>query len=352
MTGLGGATGERHAHGVERLCDAGNRVYGEALRSGRLLREAAEEAPCLLELALLYADPRDPGWLVPVPPQQAMAGALRATYEAVAEGHRRMGATIEALSRYAELDTRSGPDSGVARVVEGKSRIQEAVDEASAVCVGTIRTIQPGGIRSEMDLSESARRLVELRERGVGMRTLYTHVARHGLGLYEYLDMVGDVVEVRTLDEVPERLMAFDTTVAYIPGNADRSLALEIRHPALVSYLVTAFDRLWRLAMPMAQRLPGADAAGITHRGRAIAALLAEGHTDAVVAERLGMNVRTCRAHIARLAETLGASNRTQLGVRIAQSGLAEPGGPAGDPVDDPAGDPVSAPDPASLTAR
>ncbi|MBO1333655.1 helix-turn-helix transcriptional regulator [Streptomyces sp. VRA16 Mangrove soil] len=325
MTEWGGTADGRHDHGVERLCDAGNRLYSEALRAGRLPRDAAEEAPCLVRLALLYTDPRDSDWLVPVPPQQAMAGALRSTYEAVAEGHRRLGATVEALSRYAELDIRSGPDRGVARLLEGKERIQEAVDEAGAACEGMARTIQPGGIRSELDLAESAWRLEGMRERGVRMRTLYTHVARHGLGLHEYLDMVGDVVEVRTLDEVPERLMAFDSTVAYVPANADRTLALEIRHPALVAYLVTVFDRLWRLAMPTTQRLPGADSAGITHQGRAIAALLAEGHTDAVVAERLGMNVRTCRAHIARLAETLGASNRTQLGVRIAQSGLADP---------------------------
>jgi hypothetical protein len=41
-----------------------------------------------------------------------------------------------------------------------------------------------------------------------------------------------------------------------------------------------------------------------------------------VIAERLGISVRTCRAHIARLSETLGAASRTQLGVRIAQVGL------------------------------
>ena len=44
-----------------------------------------------------------------------------------------------------------------------------------------------------------------------------------------------------------------------------------------------------------------------------------------MVAERLGISVRTCRAHIARLSETLGAASRTQLGVRIAQVGLDGP---------------------------
>ncbi|WP_410092216.1 LuxR C-terminal-related transcriptional regulator [Streptomyces sp. uw30] len=44
-----------------------------------------------------------------------------------------------------------------------------------------------------------------------------------------------------------------------------------------------------------------------------------------MIAERLGISVRTCRAHIARLSETLGAASRTQLGVRIAQVGLDGP---------------------------
>lgn len=41
---------------------------------------------------------------------------------------------------------------------------------------------------------------------------------------------------------------------------------------------------------------------GITPRRHAIAALLVEGHTDTVIAKRLGMNVRTARVHIAKPA--------------------------------------------------
>jgi DNA-binding NarL/FixJ family response regulator len=136
---------------------------------------------------------------------------------------------------------------------------------------------------------------------------------------------MGDAVEARTLDEVIDRLILFDRTVAFIPANSDRTMALELRHPALVQYLGTVFDRLWRLALPLTAPLPDTGIEGISHRERSIAALLAEGHQDAVIAERLGISVRTCRAHIARLSETLGAASRTQLGVRIAQVGLEGP---------------------------
>ena len=36
------------------------------------------------------------------------------------------------------------------------------------------------------------------------------------------------------------------------------------------------------------------------------------------------MNVRTCRAHIAKLAASLGSGSRAQLGFLIAQSGILE----------------------------
>ncbi len=222
-----------------------------------------------------------------------------------------------------QLQALSAPGEGAAiRVLDGLSRIQAAMDEATEACTSEVLIVQPGGIRREAELTEGMHRAVALRGRGVHMRALYTHVARHGQGLLNYLELMGDTVEARTLDEVIDRLILFDRTVAFIPANTERTMALELRHPALVEYLVTVFERLWRLALPLTAALPDSGVEGISHRERSIAALLAEGHQDAVIAERLGISVRTCRAHIARLSDTLGAASRTQLGVRIAQVGL------------------------------
>lgn len=68
--------------------------------------------------------------------------------------------------------------------------------------------------------------------------------------LAHFEQLAGDV-QVRTLDEVTERLIMLDRTVAFIPANQDRTVALELRHPALIAYLATTFERLWRLATPM-----------------------------------------------------------------------------------------------------
>ncbi|MEW2622778.1 LuxR C-terminal-related transcriptional regulator [Streptomyces sp. NPDC048106] len=323
---MAGRRAEQHPHGADRLCEAGDRVYSRAVRGGRVPRTDAEAVPCLLELALLHPDPDDMDWLVPTSPQEVMTRLLRGVHDEVSESQRRVGSAVAAFEWYAglgQLQALAAPAGGSAvRVLDGLSRIQAAMDEATEACTTEVLTVQPGGIRREAELTEGLHRALALRGRGVRMRDLYTHVARHGQGLLNYLELMGDTVEARTLDEVIDRLILFDRTVAFIPANADRTMALELRHPALVEYLVTVFERLWRLAIPLTAPLPDTGIEGISHREQSIAALLAEGHQDAVIAERLGISVRTCRAHIARLSETLGAASRTQLGVRIAQAGL------------------------------
>ncbi|WP_329533106.1 helix-turn-helix transcriptional regulator [Streptomyces sp. NBC_01450] len=324
---MAGHRRDRHPHGADRLCEAGDRVYSRAVRRGRVPREDAETVPCLVELALLHPDPDDMGWLVPTSPQEVMTRLLRGVYKEISSSQARVGDAVAAFEWYAGLGGRvQASTEGVAiRVLDGLPRIRAAMDAATEACTTEVLTVQPGGIRREDELSEGLHRALEMRRRGVRMRDLYTHVARHGQGLHNYMELMGDAAEARTLDEVVERLILFDRKVAFIPANADRTIALELRHPALVDYLVTVFERLWRLAIPLAAPLPDTGIDGITHRERSIAALLAEGHQDAVVAERLGISVRTCRAHIARLSETLGAASRTQLGVRIAQAGLDGP---------------------------
>ncbi|MFF7330325.1 LuxR C-terminal-related transcriptional regulator [Streptomyces sp. NPDC090306] len=342
---------DEHPHGADRLCEAGDRVYSRAVRRGRVLRGDAEPVPCLVELALLHPDPDDMGWLVPTSPQEVMTRLLREVHAEVSESRQRLGSAVSAFEWYAGLgrpEAAVSAEGSAIRVLDGLARIQAAMDAATQACTTEVLTVQPGGIRREDELSEGLHRALALRGRGVRMRDLYTHVARHGQGLLNYLELMGDTVEARTLDEVIDRLILFDRTVAFIPANADRTMALELRHPGLVEYLCTVFDRLWRLAIPLTAPLPDTGIEGISHREQSIAALLAEGHQDAVIAERLGISVRTCRAHIARLSETLGAASRTQLGVRIAQVGLDGRRGTAGTEPETP----VRVPDRESPTAR
>ncbi|MFF4181924.1 LuxR C-terminal-related transcriptional regulator [Streptomyces sp. NPDC001691] len=256
----------------------------------------------------------------------AVALLVRGIHDGLAEAERRAGAVAEAFERYASIGLPAAEPCAAVRVLDGFERIDAAIARASALCSTEMLTVQPNGIRSPSILAHASTRDPALVARGARMRTLYTHVARYGHALNAYLERLGDGAEVRTLDEVPDRMMIFDRAVAFLPANPERTSALELRQPALVGHLVTVFESLWSRAVPLADPVPAATGiSGITHRERVIAALLAEGHQDAVVAQRLGISVRTCRHHIGRLAEALGSSSRAQLGVRIARAGLGGP---------------------------
>ena len=140
------------------------------------------------------------------------------------------------------------------------------------------------------------------------------------------------------MPEFSERLMIFDREVAFIPGDSRRSSAVVIRQPAVVRFLADVFERTWLAATPFATELPTSTVSEAVDGVRlTIARLLSDGATDEAVARRVGLSVRTCRAHIAKLYQQLGAQSRCHLGVLLARSGLldAQPevdGGQAGSP--------------------
>ncbi|MEG3628606.1 helix-turn-helix transcriptional regulator [Streptomyces poriticola] len=316
-------------HGPEELCATGTELYAQALREGRLPARAFEQAPCLTDFGLLRPTLDDLDWLEPVAPAVALHRMLRSSEDRIADERRRAQRMAETFEPLMQVSGRydAAPTTPLITLHNRKERIGRILDEVMADAT-EILAIQPHGsyIPDRGKYHDAAlRRDQAVLDRGGRIRALYQHTLRHAPRVAARYEQLHGDVEARTLDEVTERLIVIDRTAAFIPANADRSHALEIRHPALVSYFATTFDRLWHLATPMypdAVRQPARD--GVTARQRAIAALLVEGHTDAVIADRLGMNVRTARVHIAKLAATLGSESRAQLGYLIGRSGILD----------------------------
>ncbi|MFG2343843.1 helix-turn-helix transcriptional regulator [Streptomyces phaeochromogenes] len=321
-------TTEHRNHGAEELCEAGAATYERALREGHV--RDADEAPCLVDIGLLQPSVKDPNQLVPVAPAVALHRLLRNAEDRIAYERRHEERLAEAFEPLMRLDGRytAGADTPI-RVRSGTEQINWAITEAMDTARQEVLCIQPNAHysnrRGEVAQTVAMARDQALLDRGCRIRTLYQHTTRHlPLILSRYERLRGDA-QARSLDEVTDRLIAIDSEVAFIPANKDGTLALEVREPALVEYLVTTFDRLWRLATPMhpeAVHRPSLN--GITPRQQAIAALLIEGHTDAAIADRLGLNIRTARVHIAKLAATLGSESRAQLGYLIGRSGILE----------------------------
>ncbi|MFD3651185.1 helix-turn-helix transcriptional regulator [Streptomyces cyaneofuscatus] len=319
-------TKSTHPHGVTELCDAGKRLYASALRSGRISRSEVEPAPCLMDFALLHPDPDDTAWLRPIAPSAALAQRLHPIEREIQERRRRSVELADSFEPFMDISAQDPPTTHAITVLEGGHRINAALDLATAECRTEVLTVQPGGDRGEDRLSEGLERALSVVDRGVAMRTLYQHTVRHSQGTLAYAARLAESkVEIRTLEELIERLIVFDRTVAFIPARNDDQVALELRHPGLIDYLVKVFEQLWSRASPLLGELQyDPPPKGISGVQRSIAQLLVEGHVDDSIARRLGMNVRTCRAHVAKLSATLGSTSRAQLGYLIARSGILD----------------------------
>jgi DNA-binding CsgD family transcriptional regulator len=324
-------TQESHRHGLdEQLCKAGMTLYTRALREGRIAPRDADEAPCVMELGLLFPDGEGMRWLRPLAPSIALPRLLQSVEEDIARRRRNEVALADAFQPLMAMDAENSVSRprAMMTLLHGLQPINTAIHQAITESSKELLTVQPGGFRPPAELSSVLSAEQSLLGRGGRMRTLYQHSSRHAPAVLDHFEQLEGNVEVRTLHEVTERLVILDRRVAFIPANSDRTTALVLRHPALVGYLATMFSRLWDLATPMWPRpgaRPPADK-GVTSRQRAIAALLIEGLTDDKIALRLAMNVRTVRLHIAKLADALGTSSRAQLGYRIGQSGILEEG--------------------------
>lgn len=296
--------------------------------SARQLQEAVDE---LLDHRLATREPepdREPeparagtsGTLRAVSPSTAAAeligpeeGRLRRRLDALARARARLEA-LRPLYEQANLRRRA-PDA--VEVVGPRDRVDLLVAHAAAHCAQEVLAVRPGGVRLPRPLAEDEpARDLELLERGVRLRVLYQHTARHSRDAQRYAGAVGGAGgEVRTLDGLSGGLLVFDRSVAFLPVPDDPESAVVVREPSVVAYMATVFCHMWQGAEPFA---PGYTEVTETGLRDAIVRLLASGAKDEVIARRLGMSLRTCRRRVSELMDELGASSRFQAGYLLA----------------------------------
>jgi hypothetical protein len=192
-----------------------------------------------------------------------------------------------------------------------------------AECEDEMLTAQPQALRDLRLLPATVLRDAALLERGAKMRTLYQHSARRNSVTREYVAAVSERGgEVRTLDEFFNRMIVIDRQVAVIPSRDTHRVALAVREPSVVAYLVDIFERSWERARPFTSR-EAAVMKDIASQQRAMTLrMLIEGHSDPVSAKRLGVSPRTYAGYIADLKDEFQSETRFQLGYTIGKLGI------------------------------
>lgn len=192
-----------------------------------------------------------------------------------------------------------------------------------ADCEEEMLTAQPQAIRDMKLMPHVVLRDTALLERGARIRTLYQHSARRNTVTRKYVAAVTERGgEVRTLDEFFNRMIVIDRQVAIIPSKETHNIALAVREPAVVAYLVDVFERAWERGRPFTSKEASVMKDIASEQRSMTLRMLIEGHSDPVSAKRLGVSPRTYAGYISDLKDEFEAETRFQLGYTIGRRGI------------------------------
>lgn len=286
--------------------------------------EAAEAFALLKEIGLVTLDPAEDRW-VPVDPSVVQSRVVSPLGQQGAELIAESAQWAKAFQGLAQAWRRS-PEAlrGPFAELRGDAiapYITSVVAEASE----ELLTAQSQTGRAITQLPDAIEREVAALRRGVTMRTLYQHSARRSVVTANYVATVtAHGAQVRTLDEFFDRLIVVDRRIAIVPGRGrhGESLALAVREPSLVAYLVDIFERSWERARPFTNR-DSSMVRDIEAEQRAMTIrMLIGGHADPVAAKRLGVSPRTYAGYVSELKKEFEVESRFQLGYEMGRRGV------------------------------
>ncbi|MGH3242321.1 MAG: LuxR C-terminal-related transcriptional regulator, partial [Spirillospora sp.] len=183
-----------------------------------------------------------------------------------------------------------------------------ATREVVVLCPLSAVTGEPIGIPRQVD-HENLRR-------GVRYRVIFPDRARVQPTLAARLKSLALAgADVRTVPEVPGHAVIIDGTLAVVPGerhgNDPAIGAAMLRLRSVVEAITRLFTQAWTAAVPIGA-YEAHEHGELSDREKELLKLLAEGCTDAAVAARLEVSVRTVRRGMATIMNRLGARSRFQ----------------------------------------
>lgn len=295
---------------------------------------AVAEARKRLEELRLLSPAGEGGRAVPLDPEIVEAELVSQLQMSIAEQRRqvsRIHRQLRSLASVYRSAEHYPQETGPIRVLDNAADVRREIDLARHRCTQERMTLQPGGGRDAGLLQQDLLQTQELLRRGVRIRTLYQHTARASMATRAYAKRVWEAGgEVRTAEELSERLLIYDRRIAFVPKERqgqEAPGAAVVTDPTLVAYLCRSFEAAWQVGQPFPEA-GSADADAqqqVSSEVRAsILRLMGMGLKDEVIARRLGMATRTCRRYISTLMDELGASSRFQAGLLVGRQQARE----------------------------
>ncbi|WTS79142.1 helix-turn-helix transcriptional regulator [Streptomyces sp. NBC_00104] len=283
----------------------------------------------LSEMALIRPSAEDPQRMHALNPQLGMEmliarqqAELAVQQQRVEEGR---AAAARILSEFALED--SATVKGDAEHVEGLDNIRDHLAAMNNEVEDEFLTFAPGGAQTEANMRNSRPLNRRLLDRGVRMRTVYLDSIRNDTATLAHAEwLTSHGAQVRTAPSLPNRMIIWDRRVALIAANSDDTAAGVTIHRAqgTVAALAALFENVWQTAEPFGVESHPREPDGLNAQQREALRLLALGHTDEMVAKRLGVSARTARRIATTLMEHFGSRSRFQAGVRAAQQGFIQ----------------------------
>lgn len=302
-------------------------VYEDLLAGTRISDLPEGRLQALVELGLMRPPERSCDPPVMVDPQVALTNLLATDRATVSSLHARLARDEADVERW--LGEHAAEASRLRLPAEqliGVSEVRDKLTELQANCRSTVWSLNPGGAQTSANLAQSLPLCEASLGRGVEMRAIFLDSIRNDEATLGYTRKLVDLgAEVRTLPELPTRLVMVDGETAVLPADAADSAmgALVVRTPGILTALDSLFRELWRQARPVGSTRPQASGAPKANELVALN-VWRRGGTDALVATRLGVSERTVRRMSDSLCERLGARSRFDLGVRALLAGWIE----------------------------
>ncbi|MFF4735074.1 LuxR C-terminal-related transcriptional regulator [Streptomyces sp. NPDC001262] len=290
----------------------------------------------LQTLELVRPSSENPRQMRLVNPELGLESLLLRQERALLERQEAMAATRLSITRmladYGAME--SGQEPPGARQFMGMDAIGAQIERYAHGCTSEVSVFAPRGAQTEEALAAARPLDRAALSRGVRLRYVYLESLRNDpatLSYAQWLDENGG--HVRTVPQLPLRMIIYDRQTAVVPIDPEAAAngVLILHGTGVVTALCTLFEQFWQQATPLGTgtRRTRSGEDGLTGQERAVLELLMAGHTDEVVARKLGISVRTGRRITAELMNRLQARSRFQAGAVATARGwltpLAEP---------------------------